>query len=329
MKKFLVGLFLVAALLFVLLPQPKLSYQKPLWGFSYSPKYASSLDLDWRQSYIFLLDELKPPSVRVPLYWDETETTPGVFSFERLEFLLAEAHKRNIPVVLNVGYRVFRYPECHVPEWAKTFSQHELEDAERSYLSGVVQYLSETSLAVSLEAIQIENEARNQLQKNCPPIPYTQLESEVKLFREAFPHIPIVLTWAGDFPPSDYREYIRYGDIVAVSFFPRRWNHVLHIYDEVFSWGRFSIRHIGRERATAQQQGKRFWISEFEAEPWGEEKETATPERLLSYKKLLDSYGGAERVYLWGAEWWAWKAQQGDTTVLEFIKELTKGNGVQ
>ncbi|MEK7182809.1 MAG: hypothetical protein AAB694_01480, partial [Patescibacteria group bacterium] len=158
MKKFFVGLFLVAALLFVLLPQPKLSYQKPLWGFSYSPKYASSLDLDWRQSYIFLLDELKPPSVRVPLYWDETETTPRVFSFERLEFLLAEAYKRNIPVVLNVGYRVFRYPECHVPEWAKTFSQHELEDAERSYLSGVVLYLSETSLAASVEAIQIENE---------------------------------------------------------------------------------------------------------------------------------------------------------------------------
>lgn len=323
----------IGAILFIILvwytlthPEPTLQHKEPLWGFSYSPKQAERWNLDWKESYVFLLDELRPQSIRIPLYWDETEKEPGVLSFERVEFLLREAKKRNIPVVLNIGYRVFRYPECHVPEWVQQRTPQQFEEALLSYLGHVINYLSKSTLKGTLEAIQIENEARNELQKQCPPTPYTLLEKEVVIVKDTFPDMPVVLTWAGDLPPSDYKTYIRYGDIVAASFFPRRWNHVLYLYDEVFSWGILSIRHIGRERAAAESIGKQFWISEFEAEPWGEENETATPERITRYKKLLDSFGGTERVYLWGAEWWAWKAKQGDTRILSFIKELTKGN---
>ena len=43
------------------------------WGVTFSRQFMSSLYPDWKKAYISILDELKPPIVRIPIYWDDVE----------------------------------------------------------------------------------------------------------------------------------------------------------------------------------------------------------------------------------------------------------------
>ena len=88
---------------------------EPEFGFSFSHRHATILGLDWQETYLALLDELKPKSVRIPVYWFEVEKEQGEFDFEVVDWQIKEAEKREIPVVLEIGYRSFHRPECYPP----------------------------------------------------------------------------------------------------------------------------------------------------------------------------------------------------------------------
>lgn len=304
-----------------LLLQPELQIESiaPQWGFSFSPKQASSLGLDWQEAYIFLLEELKPASVRIPVYWDEVEHEKNNFDFSQAAFLISEAKEKNTPVVVNIGYRVFRYPECHAPEWTKGLSKVDFEGGLLSYLTRLSNELSSLG---GIEAIQVDNETTNNLDFSCRRISRFLLGKEIETVKRFFPNMPIMVTWGGSLAPiSSLAETD--ADIIAASFFPRQ-PTTFGFYDP-FSLGKFSLRNIGREREAVEKLGKKFWVSELQFEPWGSEEKTASIEQLIQNKLLLENFGGAERVYLWGAEWWVKKLEEGDSNVLSFVKEvLTK-----
>jgi hypothetical protein len=86
--------------------------------------------------------------------------------------------------------------------------------------------------------------------------------------------------------------------------------------------------HQARE---AHRAGKQFWVTEMQGEPWtdGDARLISpdAPSPNLSPGKLRKSiaYGrrtGADRVYLWGAEWWLFQRDRyGDSEWMDTARE--------
>jgi hypothetical protein len=111
--------FLVFTLfLYVNLPGPPPRPDVRL-GLTFSARYAADLGLDWRETYRALLDEIGVRRLRLPVYWDLIEREKGRTDFEDLDWQIAEAKKRGATLILAIGQRVPRWPECHIPAWAK------------------------------------------------------------------------------------------------------------------------------------------------------------------------------------------------------------------
>ena len=76
--------------------------------------------------------------------------------------------------------------------------------------------------------------------------------------------------------------------------------------------------------------GKQFWVTELQGEPWTEvDSRLITPENPsdnLSPEGLKANVRyarrtGAERIYLWGAEWWLYQQALDDMSWLNAVRE--------
>lgn len=314
---FLILLAVVA--FFVFYPRPlEIVYTEPEFGFSFHPYQASYLGLDPRETYLALLEGLEPPFVRIPVFWDEVQKEEGKFDFSNVDFFVSEAKKRGIKVTINLGYSTFRYPECREPRWAWDLRDEEFDKALLFYLDKTVSHLSDFE---NVEAWQVENEQELWLiRPQCRIIKEGLLKKEIELVKKTdTQHRPIVITHGGQTRIGNlWQRRIPLGDIFAVSFFGKSYSKNLRFYTN-----RLWFRNIPIEKAVTEKLGRRFWISEFQAEPWGktplnkispkEAQRTMGHEILKENIELLKKYGGAERVYFWGVEWW--------------YKELLEGRG--
>ena len=111
-------------LLFLLISYGK-DPERITYGVTLSKYYAEELGLPWRDVFVAVLDELKVKKLRLIAYWPMVEPERGSFDFADLDWELSEAKKRNAGVILVVGRRVPRWPECHTPRWAQGLSWDE------------------------------------------------------------------------------------------------------------------------------------------------------------------------------------------------------------
>jgi hypothetical protein len=80
----------------------------------------------------------------------------------------------------------------------------------------------------------------------------------------------------------------------------------------------------------ARAAGRQFWVTELQAEPWTDEDarliSPGNPSPNLSPERMARNVeyarrSGAERVYLWGAEWWLYQGVRfGDWRWLDAAK---------
>src|SRR3989344_4219658 len=96
------------------------------------------LGLDWRATYRAVLDDLKVRDIRIPAYWPRVEPKRDAYDWSELDYQLQEARARDARVVLAVGRRLPRWPECHIPGWAQKLSWEEQKAELREYLTAVV-----------------------------------------------------------------------------------------------------------------------------------------------------------------------------------------------
>jgi hypothetical protein len=82
-----------------------------------------------------------------------------------------------------------------------------------------------------------------------------------------------------------------------------------------------------RSAATARAGGKKAWVTEVQAEPWeasgrsmGNPRSIAPQDIRTNFEGLKDA--GFRTVLLWGAEYWLWRAEQGDRRWLEVVERL-------
>src|SRR5207245_5497116 len=114
-----------------------------------------------------LLSATNPDLVRLPVYLNDVEPTPGYLDFSSVDQLLGVVAEHNLTssrptrVILTIGARNFMYPELHTPSWAGPRQQPSLGvvqagDAYRLYFDASLKRYASSPL---LYAWQVENEA--------------------------------------------------------------------------------------------------------------------------------------------------------------------------
>jgi len=108
------------------------------YGVTFSRKYSESMGLDWQKTYLAILDDLKVKNIRLVAYWDDIESEEGIYDYSDIIWQLEQADERNLNVILALGRKVPRYPECFEPWWWKQIPVVELQNQK------LYEYVGET-----------------------------------------------------------------------------------------------------------------------------------------------------------------------------------------
>jgi len=278
------------------------------WGVTFSELMSKRLNLDWRENYRAILDDLRPGGVRLVAYWDRVEPNRSEFDFANLDWQMDEASKSNIPVILAIGQRVPRWPECHYPEWLNQ-NDNELREKELlKYIGTVIErYRSHSALYLW----QIENEPFL-LFGECPPVNPKFLDQEIALTRTLDPQHQILLTDGGEF--GNWYQASRRGDVFGATLYRKVHNRFFGYITYPLTPEFFPLKKSVVQFLTRKPDQK-FVVIELGLEPWGEKQiYEMSVERQFELFNLSDfkdtiEYARQARFdtyYMWGAEWWYW-----------------------
>ncbi|HBR13470.1 MAG: hypothetical protein UV78_C0049G0011 [Parcubacteria group bacterium GW2011_GWA2_43_17] len=284
-------------------------------GITFSQKYAEELNLDWREVYLAILDELKVKKIRLVAYWDLLEEEPGKYNFSDLDWAINQAVLNQAEVILAIGQRVPRWPECHWPDWSFTLSQSERERFIKGMITAIVNRYKETA---AITAWQVENEPFLKIFGQCPKPDLDFYRSELELVR-ALDSRPVIVTESGELSTWLRAAYL--ADEVGVSVYRITWNKALGYFyyplpPAYYYLKAWLVRHLSPV--------ENVFVSEMQMEPWLPMIVLNTPlgdqyhsMDLAKFRKnfLYANRTGLSPIYFWGAEWWYWLKEQGDDSI--------------
>ncbi|TXH02079.1 MAG: hypothetical protein E6P95_00590 [Candidatus Moraniibacteriota bacterium] len=321
----LLSLFLALGLLFGYfnLPGPMPREDIHL-GMTFSSRYATDLGLDWRETYLALLHEVGVKKLRLPVYWDLVEREPGTKDYSDIDWQLAEAKQAGAEVILSIGQRVPRWPECHLPYWVKDKTDLERQQFLRKFLQETVNRYKDEQVITTW---QVENEPFLVFFGECPPLDVTFLEEEIALVKTLDPTRPVLLTDSGEL--SIWTRAAKRGDIFGTTMYRMiykgNWGYVTYpIGPNFFRMKEWLVRFLTKQ--------ENFMVIELQAEPWANgwvanvplaEQFITMNEELLEKNVTYARQVGFQDIYLWGGEWWYWlKTKKDYPAVWEKGKEL-------
>lgn len=279
-------------------------------GITFSQFYAQEqLGLDWQETYLAILKDLNPKYLRLIAYWQYLEPVEGQFNFRDLDWQIARAQERYKEIILVVGHRVPRWPECHHPAWAENLATEELQKAILEFLSQTINHCKDIE---GIWAWQIENEPLFFLFGNCPKPDREFLKEEIALVKSLDPTRPIIITDSGEL--SLWLKTSGLSEILGTTLYRSVWGkpfgYFKHFYPPVF----YTLRAALAKKFFGTEQ---VIISELQGEPWGREHKSLaqvpleeqlkhfSPRDLQKNLKFAKKTG-IDEIYLWGAEWWYW-----------------------
>ena len=284
------------------------------YGISFNQNHATSLGLGWKEVYTTMLNELQPEYLRIAAMWSEVEAVKGEYDFSNVDWMMDTAADAGAAVVLVVGQKAPRWPECHVPAWIQEYAAPEARDHLFDYVRAVAERYKDHP---ALELWQVENEAFIGFEfGECEGYDKTAVYDEIALIRQIDPTKKIIITDSGEL--STWRKASKAGDLFGTTMY----RIVRTPRGNTFSYDWLPAGFYRFKSAFWGRGHDDFFVSELQAEPWFtdrtpldtsiEEMEvTMNPDRL---KKHIDyaSHVGASRVYLWGVEWWYYMMQERD-----------------
>ncbi|MFA5129589.1 MAG: beta-galactosidase [Patescibacteria group bacterium] len=281
-------------------------------GVTFSIPYAEELHLNWRETLTATLDDLHVRLFRIPAYWSVVEPNEGQYDWSTIDYQMDEIAARHGQVILGVGAKLPRWPECWIPDWAIHKGLIGEREARLQYIEQtVLRYRDHKALAMW----QVENEPLFKFGL-CPQPSMSFLKQEVDLVRRLDIHHPISSTDSGELS-----DWIRVGSLVdhlgvstyrvVKTFWGATWEYnFLPTY--------WYARRADLIRAFVQD----VYVSEFQMEPWSDHSLQDTPiAQQVSFfgpDRMQKNFAYAERMGLdsvsfWGVEWWYWmKTQQHD-----------------
>ncbi len=295
-----------------------------IWGLTFSSKFSKQLNHDSQKSFKAILNELKPNNIRLIAYWDEIEKNKDIFDFTGLDWQMDEAQKRGVNVILVVGMKVPRWPECHLPDFAEELSIEKREETLDRYLKKITERYKNKAV---LYAWQIENEPFLWFGE-CPERGKNFLSSEIAIVKSIDPIHPIIVTDSGEL--GFWYKAARLGDIFGTTMY-RRVHSNLFDYVDYHLPPDFFILKEKLIRFLIGNQNKKFIVVELAAEPWLKKQlyETTIKDQFkvfdLEFFKDTIDYAkaiGFDEYYLWGAEWWYYLKVNGHPEIWEEAKKL-------
>jgi len=304
-----------------------IGWQKPAqninWGVVFSQRHAYYLGLDWKENYLAILDDLGAKNLKLIAYWDLIEKERGVYDFSDLDWQIKEAEKRGAKVLLVIGRRVPRWPECFIPKWT-LYPKDIHKKALLEYIGEVVKRYKDNP---TIWAWQVENEPFFPFGK-CPPPDEELLKKEIEVVKSLDTQKrPVVVSESGEIPL--WFKAAKFGDIVGHTLYRKVWVSQLHTY---FKYP-FPPVYYGQKAWLIKKIFKKPVICvELQAEPWGPvllydlplEEQRKTMD-LDKFKEVINfaRNTGEDTFYLWGAEWWYWlKEKHKDSAIWQEAQKL-------
>jgi len=299
----------------------KIERDPDYFGVTYSKKYAEEIGLNWQEAYLAILDDLKVKNIRLPIYWDEIEKEKGVFDYSDYDFMITEGAKRNVNFVVNIGWRLPRWPECHAPSWTNSESVDSIRDDTLFMLEKTVTRYKDNS---SVKYWQVENEPFLNTFGICPPSNEEFFAQEVALLKKLDKR-PVIVSGPGEL--NLWRKEAKYGDIFGTTMYRVIWNKTIgYMKYPIPAWF-----YTTKAWLVGIKPDKRI-IIELQAEPWvpqGKIIYLSQDEAKYSFdvKQFKENIQYAintkfNKAYLWGVEWWYWQYKHNDPSFWLFARTL-------
>jgi hypothetical protein len=319
-------LIILAAIVLTWWPRPR---HEPQWGVTFNAAYATYLGLDWRETFLAIQSDLGVKNWRLSVPWDEIEQVPGNNDFTDTDWMLDQVAEQKGRVILVLGRRTPRWPECHDPVWLADLDAIKQQNQTLAMLAVIVQRYRDHP---AIQAWQVENEMSLNVFGNCPVSDLKFFEQEVALVRGLDASHPIYTTVSGEL--STWGTLARMVDGIGTSLYRSTYNDV---------WGYFvypypALFYQLRAWLTITRTTTPVYISELQMEPWGR-----LPLVNLDVSEQLIEMGAVQRqrnlylarqtgldpVYLWGVEWWYWlKVMHHDSSWWDAMRQTINNNNL-
>ncbi|MBI4036791.1 cellulase family glycosylhydrolase [Candidatus Daviesbacteria bacterium] len=302
------------------------SHRPVTYGISFDPTYAKYLGLDPKSTYQSILKDLSIKNIRLSALWDRIEPLDSAqgkpFYFEELDWYVSKATQNKAQVILAIGFKLPRWPECRVPRWLETRNE-ELRTRQLIMLKAVIEYYEKNPTIV---AWQLENEPLLEFGV-CPKPDRQFLQKEVEFVRSKTSK-PIIISDSGELRP--WVTPMKLSDIFGTTLYRIVETPIIgQFYYPLRPWF-YRIKSDLVRKFFAPQNQKTI-IVELQTETWSNRPLSQTPVdeqiqnfTLQQFKDTIDfaRKTGFSEIYLWGVEWWYYLLQNGHPEYLQYAKSL-------
>ena len=326
------------------------------WGVNFSQMQVEFLKLDWKKTYLAILEDLGARRIKLITNWDWVEGTApqksaegdvktrGAISekkfapspkkrgneihtyfFNDIDWQIQQAESHGASIMYVVGMKTGRWPECHIPAWAVGLSKQEQQDAILNYIEQVVTRYKGSKAIVAWQA---ENEPLFKFGQ-CPWYDKEFLKKEVALIKSLDPNRPVMVSDSGE--QSFWFEAANIGDVVGTTMYRKVWIGPpwLGFY---YSYPIPPVLYWRKAELVRRIFHKKVINVELQAEPWAnkafydlpleEQAKTMDLEKFkanVAYAKQT----GLDTFYFWGTEWWFWlKEQKNQPQIWDYAREI-------
>jgi len=279
------------------------------FGVTFSTVMSRQLGLEPRKVFDALVEDLGVKIIRLPVYWTDIEKNNGEYDFSDYDYFIGKAERKGVRLILAVGRKLPRWPECHVPSWAE-IPNKKFEEAILNYIKTAVERYKNSP---AVEMWQVENEPFHVFGDKCAKgkIGASIVDEEITLVRSLDPERPIMLTDSGE--QGIWFSSLSRSDVTGVTMYRQVWNPYLKVVHFPLGPGFYWIK---REFFSLFYPKKRVIVAELQAEPWGPgvllpDYDLSIQLGLMNVDKFKENISFARRTgfdtfYLWGVEWWYW-----------------------
>ncbi len=275
------------------------------WGVNFSQKQTDFLKIDFKETYSALIEDLKFKNIKISVHWDLIEKEEGIYDFSDLDWMIEKAKENDVKIILAVGMRTPRWPECHLPSWIRNLNKEEQQEEILKMLEKVISRYKDSS---TISSWQVENEVFLNFGA-CPWTDEDFFKKEIAFVKKIDKTRPIIATDSGEL--SMWMRISQVGaDVLGVTTYRKVWQNNLETY---VSYPLPAIFYERRTKLVSDLFNKEVIGTELQAEPWcansiinasiEEQEETMS---LSQFKENVEfaKKTGIKTFYFWGGEWW-------------------------
>lgn len=305
-----------------------------VWGVNFSQMQAESLKLDWKKTYLAILEDLGVQKIKLITQWDFVEgNKQGDRYFKDIDWQVRQAELHGAQLMYVVGLKAGRWPECHAPGWAGALSEQEQKKALLEYITQIIGRYKDSKAIV---AWQVENEPLFRFGE-CPSWYYDSsdfLKEEVALVKSLDPSRPVIISDSGE--QSLWLNAARIGDKVGVTMYRKLWFKVVDGLGFYLTFPIPPIVYHYKAQVITSVFGKEVFCGELQAEPWAsklfydvslEEQEKSMNLQQFKSNVAYAKKSGLKEFSFWGVEWWYWLKEKHDRPeIWNEAKEIFKNS---